>query len=129
MSPNTYWILNTILLVGGLLLILNHRFKKALGRNIFEVFRNYVKGESIIDQAMKDGRIEPNYFLLFNKLQRLTGIEPLELFKIARTEMGFGHSDDAVERHLNQFIAGNCETLPNYVEAFIDQGKQYIIDA
>jgi hypothetical protein len=78
---------------------------------------------------MKNGKIEANYHLLFSKLQRVSGIAPLELFKIARTEMGFGHSDSAVERHLNQYIAGDCMELPNYVEAFLDQGRQYIIDA
>ena len=70
---------------------------------------------------------ENDYQYLFELLCQQTGEKPIEIFKIARTEMGFGWNDEQVQKHLNTYVGGGCKELPNYVEAFIDQGKEYII--
>jgi len=72
-------------------------------------------------------RKEDDYQYMFEKLCQVYEKTPLEMFKIARDEMGFGWSDERVEIHLSRWIKYGCkdEDLPNYVEAFIDKGKEY----
>ena len=64
---------------------------------------------------------------LFELLCRQTDKKPIEIFKIARTEMGFGWCDEQVKKHLETYVGGGCKELPNYVEAFVDKGKEYIL--
>lgn len=93
---------------------------------IFWFWDRYLKaltGKGLWDRLrVKPDEPKPN---LFELLCKKTGKEPIELFKIARTEMGFGWSDAQVQDHFDKYIA--TKELPNYVEAFIDKGKDYII--
>lgn len=75
-----------------------------------------------------NGRRENDYPYLFDRLCKKADKKPLEMFLIARTEMGFTWSDKQVENHLAKYVGGGCQELPNYVEAFIDKGKEAILE-
>lgn len=67
------------------------------------------------------------YRSLFVKLVKIRPESELELFIIARKEMGFGYSDKVVEQHYEKYQ--KTRDLPNYVEAFVEKGKDYILKA
>ena len=68
--------------------------------------------------------LENPYKLLFVKLCNMQKLTPLELFKVARKETGFGWSDTEVQRHFDRWIAEGQVEFPNYVELFLDKVKR-----
>lgn len=61
---------------------------------------------------------------LFESLCLANAVKPMELFKIARTESGFGWSDKDVERHYAEFVVTMPDRFPNYVENFLDKVEE-----
>jgi len=123
-----------ILLMVVIVYFLNRWARKNFGVSYWTVFKNFWTGrgdklrhEVMMAHAEKTG--EYDYRLLFEKFCRITEISPGEAFKLARDHMGFGFTDSQVERHLDRFIMSGGQEVPNYLEAFLDQGKDYIIEA
>ena len=56
------------------------------------------------------------------RLKQITGKSEYEIFQIAAKEKGW--TDDYVERHFKRYLED--DTLPIYVQQFIDDGKTYI---
>ena len=56
------------------------------------------------------------------KLKQITGKSEYELFHIAAEEKGW--PEYQVERHFKRYLEN--QTLPNYVKAFLEDGKEYI---
>jgi hypothetical protein len=125
--------LSDIIFIALLIVVLNHFSKKSFGVNYWVVFKNFWTGrhDKLKDLAlaahMKDGEI--SYFTLIEKLHQITDMERVDIFKLARTEMGFGFSDDQVEKHFTRYVESGHQEIPNYVEAFLDKGRDHIINA
>lgn len=118
--------MNLLHLVLNILIVL-------VGVRIWIRMRKNLKG---FNRVENDGVL--NYAMLFDKLFKLTKDNPefdvkvpADLFYIACQEKGFGFSRERCDSdHLRWIKSGySNESVPNYLEAFLDDGKQYIIDA
>ena len=106
----------------------NKMIKAKTGKSMFQ--RHQERMQQLIGEAeaKQTGDVTDDRFLL-NKLCQITDMTILDVFLTARDEMGFGHSDEKVQRHA-ELCANNREReLPNYVEAFLEKGKDYILNA
>ena len=123
------WLIN-LALAYFLFRIVNILCKNIFGKSIIEILHELNSGKSLSEIQKEGFQDEPiSYTKLFYKLCKVSEKTPLELFKTARTEKGFGWEDSSVERHCDMWIANGCKELPNYVEVFLDDGKDYIINA
>jgi hypothetical protein len=105
--------------------------KTTFGKNIIDVLQHISSGNSLMElqnDSIISGNLKLDYNKLLYKLVKVTEKSPIEIFLLARTEKGFGWNDKAVEKHCDQYLKGFQE-LPNYVEAFIDDGKEFIINS
>lgn len=129
-----YWIIN-LALAYFFIRFVNILCKNIFGKSIIQILHELNSGKSL-DEIQKEA-LEPvtlqslneNYTKLFYKLCKLSEKTPLDIFKTARTEKGFGWPDSSVERHCQMWLDNGCKELPNYVEVFLDDGKDYIINA
>lgn len=106
--------------------------KETFGKGAIDTLIHILQGKDLLDlqdQAIENGLLQPDYYKLLHKLCQITGKTPLEIFKIARDEQGFGWTDENVEKHLSIYIKSGHTELPIYVETFLDEGKNYIINA
>jgi hypothetical protein len=106
--------------------------RQTFGKSALDCLIWRIQGKDLMDlqdQAVDSGLLQVDYRKLLEKLCKLTGKTPLEIFLLARDEKGFGWSDENVEKHLSIYIKSGCQELPNYVEVFLDDGKKHIIDA
>ena len=116
------FILDVLILIAGFWMA--DRYVKAYsGKGLFERYMEMVMKATNGKAHHKD---DPQY--LFEKLCQKADMKPIEVFKIARTEMGFGWSDAQVEKHLEKYVGEGCKELPNYVEAFVEKGKEHILE-
>ena len=138
MPPNS--IIYDLLLLAAILIFMNRWSRKNFGMSYFQMLKNLFTGKTTLEglRNIVEPRVpivpdEMNYQDLFLKFVKITGMKPLEAFKLARTHMGFGLSDHRVEMDFDIFTrnisGGKLSDLPNYVEAFLEQGKEKIINA
>lgn len=120
-----------ILLFAAILYYANRWSKKNLGVSYWVVMKKFFTGrmDDLAKNAQQEQSGQPDYQALFGKFCRVTGMDPVEAFKLARDHMGFGFSNEQVSLHFDAYLQSNCTQVPNYVEAFLDQGKEYIINA
>lgn len=101
------------------------RILKASGKKgIFDRYRKFIFKEKDVDA---EAGVDLDYPDLFKKFLSLTNMTPLDVFLTCRTEKGFGHSDDKVRHHLSWYT--KTGELPNYVESFLEDGRNFIINA
>jgi len=137
MPPNS--IIYDLLLLAAILIFMNRWSRKNFGTSYFQMLKNLFTGKMTLEDLRNRAAGVPivpdemNYQDLFLKFVKITGMKPLEAFKLARTHMGFGLSDRRVEMDFDIFTrnisGGKLSDLPNYVEAFLEQGKEKIINA
>ena len=86
------------------------------------------KLEDLVTQEKATGRL--NFPMLFDKLCKMADKRPIEMCQIAAEEMGYRYiTKDQIERDYNTWMKFGFqdEQLPQYLESFIIQGKDYII--
>ena len=120
------WIVELLLLL-IIAKFISRTCRIVFGKTFLEILREISGGKTIKDIQKDELALDPNK--LFYKLCKVSEKTPLEIFKTARTEKGFGWEDSSVERHLEMWIANGCDELPNYVESFLNDGKEYIINS
>ena len=111
---------------------INRLCQETFGKSALDCLIWKITGKDLMvlqEQAIENGLLQVDYRKLLEKLCKITGKTTLEIFLLARDEKGFGWSDEHVEKHLSIYIKSGCQELPNYVEAFLDDGKKFIIDA
>ena len=101
---------------------INKMSKALTGKTLRERLRERMTGEPI-----EVGIHETDYAALLAKFCKLTGMTQSEVFLLARTEKGFGHSDEKVRHHLSWYVKNG--ELPNYVESFLEDGRNFIYNA
>ena len=69
---------------------------------------------------IKKGALTFNEYLW--KLKQISGKSEYELFRIAAEEKGW--PEYQVERHFKRYLEN--QTIPNYVQEFLEDGKEYI---
>ena len=100
------------------------RMMKARGKKgLIDLIRNRSADDNVTEVGIKD----LDYQALFIKFIALTGMTSLDAFLMARTEKGFGHSDEKVRHHLKWYT--KTGELPNYVESFLEDGRNFIVNA
>lgn len=113
---------------------------KAFGKTPIELFVQVIlKGktlDSIQEEGLDSGKLKLDYQALFDKLVKISKSQgiietPVDLFKIACKEKGFTWGEKQIEEHFNKWVKFGCQEdhLPNYVESFLFDGKDYIINA
>jgi hypothetical protein len=135
-NPNVLFGIFVFLMV----MYVNGLVRRVFGKGLIELLVDVVtKGKTLKDiqnEQLDNGTLKLDYQALFDKLAKVSiaqGLvnEPSDLFVIAKDEKGFGHSDDTCRKHFDRWIKYGFreEDLPNYMEMFLDDGKEYIIQA
>jgi hypothetical protein len=120
---NLIWIIDILMVIVIVRFLANPEVRKRL--------KSYFRGDKPIEFEGKT-----NYQALFDKLVRVAKDQglinmPSDIFKIACKEKGFGWSDEHCERDFDKWMKYGFrdDSLPNYVELFLEDGKEYIINA
>jgi hypothetical protein len=96
--------------------------KARTGKGIFERYNHVI---SDFTGETETGVALGSYQDLLKKLSAITDMTELEIFKTACYEKGFGWSEHNIERHYDLYT--KTGEIPNYVEAFLDDGKESIL--
>ena len=119
-----------IILIGVLFYFANRWSKKNLGVSYWVVLKKFFTGrlDDLTNNAQKKEGLT-SYQILFEKFCRVAHMDPLDAFKTASKHMGFGFTEGQIKAHFDQYLRSNCTQMPNYMESFLDQGKDYILNA
>ncbi len=99
---DTHLVINIIILCVGIWLWINN---KALAR---------------------DSTKPLEYVELLYKLKMITGQSEYEIFKLAASEKG--HAEYKVDDDFSRYLRSNAEYLPVYLQQFLEDGREYIMD-